>query len=31
MPPFVIGSEDLERLMAAIHDVLIEAAAGAEL
>jgi len=31
MPPLVIGSEDLERLMAAIHDVLIEAAAGSEL
>ena len=31
MPPLVIESEDLERLMAAIHDVLIEAAAGGEL
>jgi adenosylmethionine-8-amino-7-oxononanoate aminotransferase len=31
MPPLVIGSEDLERLMAAIHDVLIEAATGSEL
>ena len=31
MPPLVIGSEDLERLIAAIHDVLIEAAAGSEL
>ena len=31
MPPLVIGSEDLERLTAAIHDVIIEAAAAGEL
>jgi adenosylmethionine-8-amino-7-oxononanoate aminotransferase len=31
MPPLVIGSEDLERLTTAIHDVLVEAAAVGEL
>jgi adenosylmethionine-8-amino-7-oxononanoate aminotransferase len=31
MPPFVIGAEDLERLIAAVHDVLTEAAAAQEL
>jgi adenosylmethionine-8-amino-7-oxononanoate aminotransferase len=31
MPPLVIGSEDLERLTTAIHDVVVEAAAGGEL
>jgi adenosylmethionine-8-amino-7-oxononanoate aminotransferase len=31
MPPLVIDSQDLERLIAAIHDVLREAAAAAEL
>ena len=31
MPPLVIDAEDLERLIAAIHDVLREAAAAGEL
>jgi adenosylmethionine-8-amino-7-oxononanoate aminotransferase len=31
MPPLVIGAQDLERLIGAIHDVLIEAAANGEL
>jgi adenosylmethionine-8-amino-7-oxononanoate aminotransferase len=31
MPPLVIGSQDLDRLIAAIHQVLREAAAGGEL
>ena len=31
MPPLVIDSQDLERLIAAIHDVLREAAAAGEL
>jgi hypothetical protein len=31
MPPLVIEPDDLERLMAAVHDVLIEADAAAEL
>ena len=31
MPPLVIGSADLERLIAAVYDVLVEAAAAAEL
>jgi adenosylmethionine-8-amino-7-oxononanoate aminotransferase len=31
MPPLVIGAEDLERLIAAVHDVLTEAAAAREL
>jgi adenosylmethionine-8-amino-7-oxononanoate aminotransferase len=31
MPPFVIGNDDLERLIAAVHDVLVEAAAAGEL
>jgi len=31
MPPFVIGSDDLARLSAAVHDVLVAAAAAGEL
>jgi adenosylmethionine-8-amino-7-oxononanoate aminotransferase len=31
MPPLVIGTQDLERLMGAVHDVLREAAAAGEL
>jgi adenosylmethionine---8-amino-7-oxononanoate aminotransferase len=31
MPPFVIGSDDLERLIAAVYNVLVEAAAAGEL
>jgi adenosylmethionine-8-amino-7-oxononanoate aminotransferase len=31
MPPLVIGSDDLERLIAAVYNVLVEAAAAAEL
>jgi len=31
MPPFVIGAADLERLIAAVHDVLAEASAAGEL
>ena len=31
MPPLVIGTHDLERLTAAVHDVLIEAAAAGEI
>ena len=31
MPPLVIGAEDLERLLAAMHAVLTEAAAAGEL
>jgi adenosylmethionine-8-amino-7-oxononanoate aminotransferase len=31
MPPLVIGGGDLERLIAAVYDVLVEAAAAAEL
>ncbi len=31
MPPLVIGSDDLERLIAAVYNVLVEAAAAGEL
>ncbi len=31
MPPLVIGTDDLERLIAAVYDVLVEAAAAGEL
>jgi adenosylmethionine-8-amino-7-oxononanoate aminotransferase len=31
MPPLVIGGDDLERLIAAVYDVLVEAAAAGEL
>ena len=31
MPPLVIGAEDLERLLAAMHAVLAEAEAAGEL
>jgi adenosylmethionine-8-amino-7-oxononanoate aminotransferase len=31
MPPLVIGSDDLERLIAAVYNVLVEAIAAGEL